>query len=108
MNEKSVDKVRSGGTKNLSLEQCEELSAKIGERPSQRRMHLKIAVLAVLKYDADGRYLNASQIADYGQNYLAKNNSLSSQVVGSVLGTLARMEIVNRSFNRPHTYWWRE
>lgn len=71
-------------------------------------MHLKLAILAVLKYDADGRYLNASQIAEIGLKYVGRNNSLSSQVVGSVLGTLARMKVVNRSFNRPHTYWWRD
>lgn len=100
--------VKSGTLKLLTLEQTEALISRLGDRPSQRRVYLKLACLAVLKYDADGRYLNAEQIARLGEKYLSKTVGMTAQSVGTLLGTMARMKIVNRSFNRPHTYWWRD
>ena len=104
----NVNNVRSGMLKLLTLEEAETLVSRLGERPSKRRLYLKLACLAVLKYDAYGRYLNAEQIATIGEKYLAKTVGMTAQSVGTLLGTLARMKIVNRSYNRPHTYWWRD
>ena len=94
--------------KLLTNEQVEELLRRMGDRPSMRRAYLKLACLAVLRYDAEGRYLNATQIADLAEKYLPKTVGMTSQQVGTILGTLSRMKIVNRSYNRPHTYWWRD
>lgn len=104
----NAEKVKSGTLKLLTVEQTQSLLDHMGDRPSMRRAYLKLACLAVLKYDADGRYLDASQIADLAEKYLPKTVGMSGQQVGTILGSLCRMKIVNRSFNRPHTYWWRE
>lgn len=104
----NAEKVKNGTLKILTLEETEVLLSRLGERPSKRRIYLKLACLAVLKYDADGRYLNAEQIARIGEKYLSKTVGMTAQSVGTLLGTMARMKIVNRSYNRPHTYWWRE
>lgn len=101
-------KVRQGVLKVLSYEQVDSLMNRLGDRPSKRRIYIKLACLAVLKYDADGRYLTAEQIAKTGSKYVPKNIGFSSQVVGTILGILCRMKIVNRSENRPHVYWWRD
>ena len=103
-----AQKVRNGTMKLLTNEQVEELLRRMGDRPSMRRAYLKLACLAVLRYDAEGRYLNATQIADLAEKYLPKTVGMTSQQVGTILGTLSRMKIVNRSYNRPHTYWWRD
>lgn len=103
-----AQKVRNGTMKLLTNEQVEVLLRRMGDRPSMRRAYLKLACLAVLKYDAEGRYLNATQIADLAEKYLPKTVGMTSQQVGTILGTLSRMKIVNRSYNRPHTYWWRD
>ena len=94
--------------KLLTNEQVEVLLARMGNRPSMRRAYLKLACLAVLKYDAEGRDLNATQIADLAEKYLPKTVGMTAQQVGTILGTMSRMKIVNRSYNRPHTYWWRD
>tara|TARA_R100000353_G_scaffold172299_1_gene137338 strand:- start:1327 stop:1650 length:324 start_codon:yes stop_codon:yes gene_type:complete len=103
-----AQKVRNGTMKLLTNEQVEVLLARMGNRPSMRRAYLKLACLAVLKYDAEGRYLNATQIADLAEKYLPKTVGMTAQQVGTILGTMSRMKIVNRSYNRPHTYWWRD
>ena len=100
--------VRNGTMKQLTNEQVEVLLERLGERISMRRCYLKLACLAVLKYDAEGRYLTAGQIASLGEKYLPKSTGLSPQQGGTLLGTMARMKVVNRSYNRPHTYWWRD
>jgi len=94
--------------KLLTNEQVEVLLERMGKRPSMRRVYLKLACLAVLKYDAEGRYLNATQITDLAEKYLPKTVGMTAQQVGTILGTMSRMKIVNRSYNRPHTYWWRD
>tara|TARA_R100000231_G_C5318415_1_gene162641 strand:- start:883 stop:1203 length:321 start_codon:yes stop_codon:yes gene_type:complete len=103
-----ASKVRNGTLKLLNNEQVEMLLNKMGDRVSMRRSYLKLACLAVLKYDADGRYLNAKQISDLAEKYLPKTVGMSCQQVGTILSTMTRMKIVNRSIDRPHTYWWRE
>jgi len=100
--------VRRGTMKLLTDEQVQSLLDHMGDRPSNRRVYLKLACLAVLRYDADGRYLNASQIGVLAEKYLPKTVGMSPQQVGTILGTFCRMKIVNRSYNRPHTYWWRD
>jgi hypothetical protein len=104
----SPQKVRNGTLKLLTDEQVQVLLDRMGDRPSTRRAYLKLACLAVLKYDADGRYLNATQIADLAEKYLVKTVGISPQQVGTILGSFHRMKIVNRSYNRPHSYWWRD
>ncbi len=103
-----AQKVRNGTMKLLSDEQVSHLLERMGDRPSMRRVYLKLACLAVLRYDANGRYLNASQIVALAEKYLPKTVGMSAQQVGTILGTLCRMKIVNRSYERPHTYWWRD
>ena len=105
----NAENIKNGTLKTLTIEQVQLLVDRLGDRPAERRIYLKIACLAVLKYDADGRYLNAEQIANLAeQKYLPKTVGMSPQQVGTLLGTLSRMKIVNRSYNRPHTYWWRD
>lgn len=103
-----AQKVRNGTLKLLSESQTQSLLDRMGDKPSMRRAYLKLACLAVLKYDADGRYLNADQIATLAEKYLPKTVGMSPQQVGTILGALHRFKVVNRSYNRPHTYWWRE
>lgn len=103
----NAENIKNGTLKLLTTEQVEYLLERMGDRPATRRAYLKIACLAVLCYDADGRYLNATQISELAQKYLTKNTGITPQQVGTILGTLSRMKIVNRSYNRPHTYWWR-
>jgi len=103
-----AQKVRNGTMKLLTKEQVGVLLDRMGDRPSMRRAYLKLACLAVLKYDAEGRYLNSTQIAELAEKYLPKTVGMTPQQVGAILGTLSRMKIVNRSYNRPHTYWWRD
>jgi hypothetical protein len=103
-----AQKVKNGTLKNLNLEQTQTLLDRVGNRLAGRRMYIKLACLAVLKYDADGRYLNAEQIATIGEKYLPKGGGMSAQQVGTILGAMNRLKIVNRSYNRPHTYWWRD
>tara|TARA_R100000951_G_scaffold111675_1_gene110987 strand:- start:1207 stop:1539 length:333 start_codon:yes stop_codon:yes gene_type:complete len=100
--------VRNGMLKILTYEETQVLIDRLGPKVSHRRLYIKLACIAVLKYDADGRYLNANQIAELGSKYLAKTVGLTGQTVGTVLGILYRMGVVNRSYNRPHSYWWRE
>ena len=105
---KEAIKVRNGTMKVLTNDEVQLLLDRLGDRVSLRRAYLKLACLAVLKYDAQGRYLTAGQIADLAEKYLPKTVGMTSQQVGTILGTMSRMKIVNRSYNRPHTYWWRD
>ena len=100
--------VRNGMLKILSYEETQVLIDRLGPKVSHRRLYIKLACLAVLKYDAEGRYLNSSQISELGSKYLAKTVGLTGQTVGTVLGILSRYGVVSRSNNRPHMYWWRE
>ncbi len=103
-----AESIKNGTLKLLTTEQVQYLLDRMGDRPSMRRAYLKLACLAVLKWDAEGRYLNATQISDIARKYLTKNTGITPQQVGTLMGTLSRMKIVNRSYNRPHTYWWRD
>ncbi len=73
---------------------------------SSRRIYLKIAVLAVLKYQSHGRPLTAREVRDLGQRYIPRNQQWSNQVVGSILGMLSRMKLIDRSYDKPYVYWW--
>lgn len=103
-----AQQVKNGTLKLLTTEEVQLLLDRMGSRPSMRRAYLKLACLAVLKYDAEGRYLNATQIADLAEKYLPKTVGMTPQQVGTILGAFYRMKIVNRSYNRPFAYWWRE
>tara|TARA_R110000744_G_scaffold116623_2_gene218169 strand:+ start:471 stop:791 length:321 start_codon:yes stop_codon:yes gene_type:complete len=105
MDKQKVVNIRNGTLRILTQEQVEELYAMCDGRLKARRMYLKMAILAVLKYDAQGRNLTAEEVRTLGKKYLPRNSGFSTQVVGSLLGILSRMKVINRSYNRPYSYW---
>tara|TARA_R100001377_G_C3178459_1_gene105681 strand:+ start:418 stop:756 length:339 start_codon:yes stop_codon:yes gene_type:complete len=107
MTDKNLVNIRNGTLRILTQEQTEELYAHTQGRLKSRKVYLKLAVLAVLKYDAQGRNLTADEVRVIGTKYLPRNSGFSTQVVGTILGMLSRMKMVSRSYNRPHSYWWR-
>ena len=100
--------MNNGALRNLSADRTQSLFDHTDGRLKGRKVYLKLAILAVLKYDGAGYPLSASQIRTIGQKYLPRNSGFSNQVVGSILGMLSRMKLINRSYDRPHTYWWRD
>ena len=106
MSERTVVNALNGSLKELTLEQASELYEYTGGRLKGRKIYLKIAVLAVLKYQSHGRPLSARQVRDLGQKYIPRNQQWSNQVVGSILGMLSRMKLIHRSYDSPYVYWW--
>ena len=106
MTERTVINTLNGSLKELTLEQVSALYEYTGGRLKGRRIYLKIAVLAVLKYQSHGRPLTAREVRDLGQRYIPRNQQWSNQVVGSILGMLSRMKLIQRSYDKPYVYWW--
>ncbi len=97
----------NGSLKGLSIEQVREMYDHTGGRLKGRKIYLKLACLAVLKYQSNGRPLSARQVRELGDKYIPNGQGWSNQVVGSVLGMLSRMGLIDRSYDKPHTYWWK-
>lgn len=106
MSERTVINALNGSLKELTIEQANELYEYTGGRLKGRKIYLKIAVLAVLKYQSHGRPLSARQVCDLGKRYIPRNQQWSNQVVGSILGMLSRMKLIHRSYDKPYVYWW--
>jgi len=50
--------------------------------------------------------VTAREVRDLGQRYIPRNQQWSNQVVGSILGMLSRMKLIQRSYDKPYLYWW--
>tara|TARA_R110002012_G_scaffold9222_2_gene42462 strand:- start:7080 stop:7421 length:342 start_codon:yes stop_codon:yes gene_type:complete len=94
--------LKNGALRNLDLKQTNDLLQIIDGKVSKRRRYLKVALLAVLKYDrgVDG-YLTAGEIAVRASKYTNKNHQMTSKIAGNLLGNMYRMGILSRTHGGP-------
>ena len=92
--------------KSLSQNQAFELVTALNGHVSSRKLYLKVACLAVLKYETTGEPMSPSEVANRSRKYTQKNCTMSPRTCASVLAMLSRMGVIGRTPKKPFHYWW--
>lgn len=104
-----ASQIRNGTmTKSLSMPQAIDLVDVLKGHVSSRKLYLKVACLAVLKYDSDGEPLTPAEVSFRSKKYTSKNCTMSPRTCASVLAMLSRIGIVGRTQGKPFYYWWHQ
>jgi len=92
--------------KSLTQNQSFELVEALHGHVSSRKLYLKVACLAVLKYDSSGEPLSPAEVANRSRKYTQKNCTMSPRTCASVLAMLSRLGLIGRTPRKPFHYWW--
>lgn len=92
--------------KSLSHQQALDLVMALDGHVSSRKLYLKVACLAVLKYESSGEPMTPSEVASRSRKYTQKNCTMSPRTCASVLAMLSRLKIISRTPSKPFSYWW--
>tara|TARA_Y100000015_G_C2363002_1_gene76161 strand:- start:195 stop:527 length:333 start_codon:yes stop_codon:yes gene_type:complete len=97
------ENMRSGVLRNLTYEQMAELKDIIGVKiTTKRRRYVRVAILAVLKYDNEGNVaLTSHQVEERVQKYISQRVEITNRMAASALATMHRLGLVERVTDRP-------
>ena len=102
-----AQQIRNGTmTKSLTMPQVNDLVNALQGHVSSRRLYLKVACLAVLKYESDGEPMTPAEVSFRSKKYTSKNCTMSPRTCASVLAMLSRLKIIGRTQSKPFYYWW--
>lgn len=93
----------NGVLRNLTYEQMAELKNTIALKvKTKRRRYVRVAILAVLKYDNEGNVaLTSHQIEEKVQKFISHRVEITNRMAASALATMHRLGLIERVTDKP-------
>ena len=82
--ERDIQNIASRGL-HMTCDEIREIHAKMGERMSLRKLHRKIAVMAVILSLEEGESINNHQILDEASPRIRKCSGITVEMVGAIM-----------------------